>query len=131
MVGTLLHEMIHAYILLFLKRDRVLELEGKTGHGFVWQEIAYALTIAINDPSLINFHHKLDLGRDDSLMYELERHGAHVVVDASKWGLGIRKGTKGACGKNRAWRPGGPRRWIVAAVRAVVKRWPESAPLTF
>jgi hypothetical protein len=90
---------------------------GKTGHGFAWQEIAYALEIAINDPLLIRLPYRIRSGRKVGLMEEMEKCSASVVVDANRWELGTVTGTK-VTKWNMAWNP---RNWVTAARKAMAR----------
>jgi len=91
-LGILVHEMIHAYFRIYACHWRpcytlsyALESEGKTGHGFAWQDIAFAISIAAADPSYLGTH--LQLGRIESLAKELNAPKQDANVDLSRWGL--------------------------------------------
>lgn len=72
--STLLHEMVHAFLLRWSHPHlallpKSLEGQGRTGHGFAWQDISFALESAANDPTLTGM--KLDLDREFGLRVEL------------------------------------------------------------
>jgi hypothetical protein len=104
-LGTLLHEMLHAYLVLYVRGEYDPHPGchlgvGHTHHGVAWQNIAQALEQAVNDPKLLGL--QLDLGRQDSLDLELyyteERNGFMGVdrpgqpMDPERWGLKRRDG---------------------------------------
>ena len=76
-VGTLLHEMIHAFLgpwgCAFPDCQKSWETMGKTGHGCVWQDIALALETAARDPNLLDLD--VALNRDFALASELRKDG--------------------------------------------------------
>jgi hypothetical protein len=99
-LGTLLHEMLHAYLVLYVRGEYDPHPGchlgvGHTHHGVAWQNIAQALEQAVNDPKLLGL--QLDLGRQNSLDHELyyteERNGFMGVdkpgqsMDPKRWGL--------------------------------------------
>jgi SprT-like family len=95
-VGTLLHEMIHAFISIYSQRgDGYCPDHGYTGHGLAWQFIAHAAEQAVSDPKLLGL--QLDLGRGSSLyleMYVTEEYsgvtgldGSGQVMDPERWGF--------------------------------------------
>ena len=78
-LDTLLHEMIHAFIMLYAALPvepsecyrRTAQTEGLTGHGPCWVEIAAAVA-AEADRSLVGFWEKWELGIADSEFQEME-----------------------------------------------------------
>jgi hypothetical protein len=87
---TLLHEMIHAYIQVYVQIDHISHSRGLvshlgvgyTQHGVAWHNIAHALEQAVNDPKLLGL--QLDLGRQVSLdaeIYYTEEHSGFMGVD--------------------------------------------------
>jgi hypothetical protein len=87
--GTLLHEMIHAYLYLFMlpkkTRTKKFEADGRTGHGLAWQDIAYVLEKRTNSSNMIRLPDDLDLGRDISLEFELKRWKNKPTIDRKRW----------------------------------------------
>jgi hypothetical protein len=88
-LGSLLHEMTHAFLELYScwhsSCRLCLQHLGPTGHGFAWQDIAYAVEKAANDPKFLNL--PVELGRYDSLHLELDEIKEHVpYLDLSRWG---------------------------------------------
>jgi hypothetical protein len=88
--GTLLHEMVHAYIDLYIspgiRIPRFLAYTGQTGHGFLWQDIAYTVETAFNAMTGA----KIDLGRQLDLVRELRNwHNDdwREVDTVIRWGL--------------------------------------------
>jgi len=63
---------------------KCLEIEGRTEHGFAWQDIAYALETTANDPKFVGM--RLDLDRLKALKGEL-RLWYKSVVDLTRWGF--------------------------------------------
>jgi hypothetical protein len=95
-VGTLLHEMIHAFISIYSQRgDGYCPDRGYTGHGLAWQFIAHAAEQAVGDPKLLGL--QLNLGRGTSLyleMYVTEEYsgvtgldGPGQLMDPERWGF--------------------------------------------
>ena len=89
-VATLLHEMIHAFLLIYMaRRYHWLPAyfnngRGYTGHGTAWHDIAYALEQAVK--RLMGVH--LELGREISMWTELQKAKRRgEKIDPSKWGL--------------------------------------------
>jgi hypothetical protein len=92
--STLLHEMIHAFLMRYVRfsgtrkmfpvTTKCLQIEGRSGHGFAWQDIAYALEVAANDPRLAGM--RLGLSRLDALRQELKLW-YKPVVDLARWGF--------------------------------------------
>jgi hypothetical protein len=63
---------------------------GPTGHGFAWQDVAYAVEKAANDPNFLNI--PVQLGRYDSLQVDLAEVKGHVPdLDLSRWGFDKRE----------------------------------------
>lgn len=93
-MGTLIHEMIHAFILIYALPQYTYNMayqnfanDGYTGHGVAWHDIAYALEKAVTDPTLWGV--KLWLGRDNSMQAELRAaQQTGERIDPSRWGLG-------------------------------------------
>lgn len=90
-IETLPHEMIHAFIQIYtcgcadcVKKYKVYEGEGKTGHGRIWQVMAYAVeTFSCNELGL-----KLDLSRTHSLAKEIYATGVEMPYrDCLDWEL--------------------------------------------
>lgn len=115
---TVLHEMVHAYEVLFVATSWELQATGKTGHGFAWQEIAYALEIAINDLLIIALPWKIDLGRKAAMMQEMEMCGANIILDATRCKLGILTGTKVTANWKMAWKP---QNLVATALEAITR----------
>jgi hypothetical protein len=91
-IATTLHEMIHAFLLIYMLpyyRDERPSFygDGYTGHGAAWQDIAYALETAVNDPRFLDL--KLDLGRGTALRGEINK--ASELIDPARWGLDFRR----------------------------------------
>jgi len=88
-LGTLLHEMCHAFIGIWGCTDTMcktkIENRGKRGHGFAWQDIAYSVERACRDPGFLGL--SLDLGRWQSLEKELKVSGATHPIDLGRWGF--------------------------------------------
>jgi hypothetical protein len=96
-LSTLLHEMVHAFLYkrqYFHHHPNYIG-HGYTGHGMAWQDIAYVVEQAANDPTLLGL--QLDLNRATSLAFEmlyiekccditdLEEPG--MFMDPARWGL--------------------------------------------
>jgi hypothetical protein len=90
-IGTLLHEMIHAFIQVYtcrcahcVKKHTEYEREGQTGHGRTWQVIAHAVEkFCCNELGL-----ELDLSRAYALAEEI--HATRVEMpygDCLDWEL--------------------------------------------
>jgi len=89
-VATLLHEMIHAFLLIYMARTyywlpaRFNNGRGYTGHGSAWHDIAYALEQAVTRLMGVN----LEMGREISMWTELQKaKWRGEKIDPSKWGL--------------------------------------------
>ena len=75
-VGTLLHEMIHVFMYCWAcDHGRCADAirEDGAGHGPVWQDVAYALELAVRDRGFLGL--KISLARADSLALEIHRTG--------------------------------------------------------
>lgn len=72
-LGTLLHEMIHAFLEIWGCRINgcwdLWQQQGLRGHGYAWQDAASALEIAVQDRELLGL--ELDLGRLKSLAVDI------------------------------------------------------------
>ena len=93
-LGSLLHEMTHAFLELYScwysPCRACLQHLGPTGHGFAWQDSAYAVEKAANDLNFLNI--PIELGCYDSLHFDLEEIKEHVPhLDLSRWGLDKRE----------------------------------------
>jgi hypothetical protein len=89
-LGTVLHEMIHAFHLLWGCKyrwcERKIENEGKSGHGWAWQDTAYALEMAVRDRQFLVLD--IVLGRDMALADALHREKLGIPRQLlPKWGL--------------------------------------------
>lgn len=88
-LGTLLHEMCHAYIGIWGCTDTScktrIDNRGKRGHGFAWQDMAYAVEKACHNPNVLGM--RLDLGRWQSLEKELKASGARQPPHLGRWGF--------------------------------------------
>ncbi|CZR68695.1 uncharacterized protein PAC_18594 [Phialocephala subalpina] len=87
-LSTLLHEMLRCFLdsytcLTPSCRDGLSQL-GKE-HGFAWQDAAYALEKAVNDPTYLNL--PLMLERSFELVSELKKWGKFPVKDLGRWGF--------------------------------------------
>ena len=89
--GVLLHETVHCYLWLYLSRKYQnpfkvpLELRGKTGHGYLFQDLAYITVWAFFEMTGM----EICLGRQRSLVRELSywpKDFARVDVE-SRWGM--------------------------------------------
>lgn len=84
--------MIHCFFKLWACGDEEcypgLEQAGKTGHGFAFQNVAYALEKVVADPSFLGL--ELDLNRNRSLAQELIRSRVldlPRLLDLDRWEL--------------------------------------------
>jgi hypothetical protein len=89
-LGRLLHEITHTFLELYscwyTPCRECLQHLGPAGHGFAWQDIAYALEKAANDSNFLNIPVQLD--RYDSLLVDLDEIKEHVPhLDLSRWGF--------------------------------------------
>jgi hypothetical protein len=92
-IGTVLHEMIHAFLIIYGlpqymsdPRFRRFSGTGYTEDGVAWQDIAYALEKAFRDPILMDV--KLPPGRDISLWTEiLQLQARGKKIDPKRRGL--------------------------------------------
>ena len=87
-IGTLLHEMVHAFLRIYRTPTiphKEFLLTGWTGHASAWQEAAHAVEVASKDPGLLDL--RLDLSRKRSFIYELGISGVKGSRSASKWGF--------------------------------------------
>jgi hypothetical protein len=88
--GTLLHEMVHAYIDLYIspgiRIPRFLAYTGETGHGFLWQDIAYTVETTFNamTGAKVDLGRQLDLGRE---LGQWPKADWRDVDTVSRWGL--------------------------------------------
>ena len=92
-MGTLLLEMIHGFLLIYMlprynKEPRSLNNgHGYTGHGSAWHDITYALEKSFGYFTLMDV--KLPMGRDVALWGEMVQAQARgEKIDPSKRGLG-------------------------------------------
>jgi hypothetical protein len=94
-LGTLLHEMTHAFLELYscFCQDcrRKLKHLGPTGHGFAWQDAAFAIELAANDPSFLNL--PVELGRYAALRTDLAEANEEAPRELSRWGFENRNNT--------------------------------------
>jgi len=89
--ATLLHEMVHAYIALYISHDherraKPLAVRGDSGHGFLWHDIAYVVETSFNAVTGA----KIDVGRQMALLRELSvwpKTDWKDVNTVEKWGL--------------------------------------------
>ena len=84
-LGTLLHEMVHAFLMLWgCDRSSCPKNEG---HGGTFLDIAYALAKATRDSGFLNL--KISLGLTVSLAVELQKTGERVPSDSqlARWGI--------------------------------------------
>ena len=89
-LGTLLHEMIHTFLELWMcpHRDcsRRHETSGVTGHGYLFLDISWALQKAAKDKGLLGLD--LDLTNELSLAQELKVAGRGIPRDRlAGWGF--------------------------------------------
>jgi hypothetical protein len=88
-LGTMIHEMIHAYFQIYSCENQVcrdkLEHLGKTGHGFAWQDAAYAIVIAANNMKYLNL--PIELSRCSSMVSELRAFNVMKSIDLGRWGM--------------------------------------------
>ncbi|TAQ89171.1 hypothetical protein B7494_g2560 [Chlorociboria aeruginascens] len=89
-IGTLLYEICHAFFQIcacdmdFCKEP--LQERGITGHGFTWQDVAYAVEKTVNDKDFLNLG--LNLRRGPSFGKELAAiEGQIPKGDLPKWEL--------------------------------------------
>jgi hypothetical protein len=89
-LGTMVHEMIHAYFSVYSCHwrgcIRTLDRVGRTGHGFAWQDAAYAIATAAADEKWVNL--PIQLGRCGSLVRELRASKQNRNLDVRRWGMG-------------------------------------------
>lgn len=90
--GTLLHEMVHAFIFYHLSDDRfdtdALAMHGCSGHGFLWHDIAYEVETAFVTMTKAD----IDIGRQLALLKELrcwpKNNWRHVEPEIERrWNL--------------------------------------------
>ncbi len=91
-LGTMIHEMIHAYLEIYSCpykpcKER-LSNAGKTGHGFAWQDAAFAIATATADISYLNL--PIELGRCRGMVIELRASKETRNLDFKRWGMGHR-----------------------------------------
>lgn len=89
-ISGLLHEMIHIYFNIWTcKKDRCsggLDRLGRTGHGFLWLDVATALMIAVKDEKFLNL--SLSLNRSHSLAREMVVSRVRMPREnLTRWGL--------------------------------------------
>jgi hypothetical protein len=85
--------MVHGYIGYYLSckynylGHQPLEFSGKTGHGFLFQDIAHIVEMAFSDLT----KKTISLGRQRAFSLELSRwkDGACKVDAARRWGLSM------------------------------------------
>ena len=81
--GTLLHEMLHAFLKMWGCRHSSHyyrhKTEGIAGHGHVWQNVAYAPEIAVRDERFLDLK-KVELSRELSWAEELKIAGRGWMV---------------------------------------------------
>ena len=90
MLSVLLHEMIHAFLLLYscpLKCQFDPRSSGHTGHAGAWQDAAYAVEKACNDSGCLGVD--IDLGRLWCLKFEMEATGMQPPGDVGRWGFDL------------------------------------------
>jgi hypothetical protein len=90
-LGTLLHEMIHAFFRLWAcdydECSYTWDSIGKRGgeHGVAWQDVAFALEKAVRDEKLLNLDLKLD--REAAFALELFVDDRELVGMDFEWNL--------------------------------------------
>ncbi|KAF8849037.1 hypothetical protein BDZ45DRAFT_697895 [Acephala macrosclerotiorum] len=90
-LGTLLHEMIHAFLEIWgCCIEGCYDLwqqQGVRGHGYAWQDAASALEFAVQDRELLGL--KLDLGRLKPLAVDVvyERQPVPSSEELTMWGM--------------------------------------------
>jgi len=87
-VATLLHEMIHAFFMVYMLpkyyREKTFRKYGYDGNGQYWHEIAYALEKAVNGLGGV----QLDLGRSRAIWREMAKGER---IDPRKWGMNVQR----------------------------------------
>ncbi|KAE8444460.1 hypothetical protein EG329_000551 [Mollisiaceae sp. DMI_Dod_QoI] len=90
-LGTLLHEMIHAFLGIWGCRYKgcynTWQRQGVRGHGHAWQDMAAAVEIAAADRDLLGL--ELDLGRLKNLAVDIvyEKRGLPLSEELEKWDM--------------------------------------------
>ncbi|KAF7950904.1 uncharacterized protein EAE97_002456 [Botrytis byssoidea] len=86
-LGTLAHEMLHAFMLIFGCRGCYKPPEQTTdaGHGHAWQDAAYEIEVACD----LFLSNDVNLGRWTSLSHDVENHGMPMPEERllRKWDL--------------------------------------------
>ena len=88
-LSTMAHEMVHAYLDVYgcmrcIRLDR-LDLTGKDGHGFAWQDALYAVKSTANDKNRLNL--PLNDAGSPELVRTLNEFRCKGEVDISRWGF--------------------------------------------
>jgi hypothetical protein len=91
LIGTLLHEMVHAFLDIYSCTGCRFEFQnvGISGHATSFQDAAYAIEMASCDPDFLNLH--VDLNILYSLKDELEAMAMGPPRDATKWRFDIQE----------------------------------------
>jgi hypothetical protein len=90
----MVHTVFHIYSCADRKCTKDMgrfSLLGCTGHGACWQDAAYAVERAVQDPAFINLG--IPLARNSSLADELNRSDKSVAdmdMDLGRWGFSKR-----------------------------------------
>ncbi|KAE9366251.1 hypothetical protein N431DRAFT_352501 [Stipitochalara longipes BDJ] len=117
-IATLIHEMIHAFLSVYMLDKYRYETDsfngiGYTGHGGYLQDMAYTIDKAIQ--SLMGL--TLDLGRECAIWQEMQEASGERI-DASKWGMSVQKHQRAPAKKLY------PYQINIQGVRQNVVRWP-------
>ena len=91
MLGTLLHEMIHAFMFLYCCSSSKCHFDaeslGHTWHAAAWQDAAYAIEKACNDADFLGLD--VDLDRMWHLTFEMKATGMQPPRNVGRWGFDL------------------------------------------